>query len=130
MKIKDNKVWDTVRERWLVLTPEEWVRQHIIEHLTRDLLIEPHRIAREVPTGDGKRADITVYDRQGKAILIIECKAQRVPITTQVFEQVAQYNIAMGVVEYLAVTNGRQLYCCRFDPESRSYKFIEKIPKL
>lgn len=130
MKIQQGKVWDAVRGRWLVLTPEEWVRQHIIEQLTQKHKIEPHRIAREVLLDKGQRADIVVYDRTAQPRLIIECKAQSVPITPEVFEQVARYNMAMGRVPYLAVTNGREFHCCQYDPQTNSYKFIDTIPEL
>lgn len=130
MKVSNGKVWDEVRGRWLVLTPEEWVRQHTIEYLTSKLGVEPHRIGREVLLTKGQRADIVVYDRSAKPTLIIECKAQSVAITRDVFEQVARYNIALGVVPYLAVTNGTQTYCCQFDYDTQSYKFIETLPTL
>lgn len=130
MKVSNGKVWEAVRGRWLVLTPEEWVRQHTIEYLTSKLGVEPHRIGREVLLTKGQRADIVVYDRAAKPTLIIECKAQSVSITHDVFEQVARYNIAMGIVPYLAVTNGTEFHCCQFDYDTQSYKFIETLPTL
>lgn len=130
MKTQDGKVWDDVRGRWLVLTPEEWVRQHTIEQLTLRHGIEPHRIGREVLLAKGQRADLVVYNRAAQPVLIIECKAQSVPITQDVFEQVARYNMAMGRVAYLAVTNGIEFHCCQFDHTAGSYKFIDTLPSL
>lgn len=131
MRIHNGKVWDAVRGRWLVLTPEEWVRQHTIAMLTDTLSVEPHRIGREVALPDGRRADLVVFDRAGSVRLIVECKAQSVAITREVFEQIAQYNMALGGgVPYLAVTNGVQLYCCQYDELTQSYKFIENLPQL
>lgn len=130
MKIRDGKVWDIVREKWLVMTPEEWVRQHTIEWLTNTLGIEAHRIGREVSLRTGQRADLVVYDRTASAVMIIECKAQNITITQEVFEQIANYNITLGKVEYLVVTNGKQTYCCQFDHDTNSYKFINQLPQL
>lgn len=126
------EVWDTLRRKWLVLTPEEWVRQHFIRFLTGTHAIDPFRIVQEQQltiNGFSLRADIVVYDRQGQPQLAVECKAAGVTITQDVFNQVAHYNIQLGV-PYLVVTNGLQHYCCEIDHEARNYRFINEIPQL
>lgn len=126
------EVWDTLRRKWLVLTPEEWVRQHFIRFLTGTYGIDPFRIVQEQQLridGFSLRADIVVYSRQAAPQLIVECKAAGVAITQEVFNQVAHYNIQLGV-PYLVVTNGLQHYCCEIDHEARSYRFIHEIPQL
>lgn len=130
MKIRDGKIWDAVRGRWLVLTPEEWVRQSIIKHLTQNHKVEPHRIGREVLLSRGQRADLVIYDRMGQPLMIIECKAESVALTQEVVDQVARYNTAMGIVPYLAITNGRELFCCQFDSQNNEYTFISEIPEF
>lgn len=126
------EVWDMLRRKWLVLTPEEWVRQHFIRFLTGTHGIDPFRIVQEQQLcidGFSLRADIVVYSRQADPQLIVECKAAGVAITQEVFNQVAHYNIQLGV-PYLVVTNGLQHYCCEIDHIARSYRFIHEIPQL
>lgn len=126
------EVWDALRRKWLVLTPEEWVRQHFIRFLTGTYGIDPYRIVQEQPLridGFALRADIVVYSRQAEPQLIVECKAAGVEITQEVFNQVAHYNIQLGV-PYLVVTNGLRHYCCEIDRTARNYRFIREIPQL
>lgn len=126
------EVWDMLRRKWLVLTPEEWVRQHFIRFLTGTHGIDPFRIVQEQQLcidGFSLRADIVVYSRQAEPQLIVECKAAGVAVTQEVFNQVAHYNIQLGV-PYLVVTNGLQHYCCEIDHIARSYQFIHEIPQL
>lgn len=126
------EVWDILRRKWLVLTPEEWVRQHFIRFLTGTQGVDPFRIVQEQQLtihGFSLRADIVVYSRQTEPQLVVECKAAGVAITQEVFNQVAHYNIQLGV-PYLVVTNGLQHYCCEIDHEARNYRFINKIPQL
>lgn len=126
------EVWDALRRKWLVLTPEEWVRQHFIRFLTGTHGIDPYRIVQEQQLhidGFALRADIVVYSRQAQPQLVVECKAASVAITQEVFDQVAHYNIRLGV-PYLVVTNGLQHYCCEIDRAARNFRFINEIPQL
>ncbi|CDN31653.1 hypothetical protein BN938_1566 [Mucinivorans hirudinis] len=100
------KVFDKVRGRHLVLTPEEGVRQWFVDYLSRQLGVDEYRIGREVTVDAHNRADIVVYDRAGRAQLIVECKAPTVAIGREVVEQLARYNNLLGGVEYLVATNG------------------------
>lgn len=126
------EVWDGLRRKWLVLTPEEWVRQHFIRYLTGTCGIDPYRIVQEQSLridGFAFRADIVVYSRRAEPQLVVECKAAGVEITQEVFDQVAHYNIRLGV-PYLVVTNGLRHYCCEIDRAARSWRFIDEIPQL
>lgn len=129
LRIHEDKVWDAVRGAWLVLTPEEWVRQHWLAYLVSEKGVEPHRIAREVsiPGASRQRADIVVYDRAARAVLVVECKAATIRITQEVFDQVARYNMELRA-SLLVVSNGLQHYCCEIDHTTKSYKFIPEIP--
>ena len=126
------QIWDNIRKKWLVLTPEEWVRQHFIRLLTTGYGIDPYRIVQEQTLridGFPYRADIVVYSRQAEPQMIVECKASTVELTQEVFNQVACYNIALGV-PYLVITNGMKHYCCEIDRTTRTYRFIPEIPTL
>ena len=79
--------------------------------------------------GQSLRADIVVYSQQARPQLVVECKAAGVEITQEVFNQVARYNIQLGV-PYLVVTNGLRHYCCEIDRTARTYRFINEIPQL
>jgi len=111
-KIKDGKngelIFDPYRKQWLVLTPEEWVRQNFLLYLIK-VLEYPAKligIEREILLGDlRKRFDIAVYDRNGLPWMLIECKAMDIPLTDSVFSQVLRYNQTLQA-SYLIITNG------------------------
>ncbi len=123
-------LFDVIRKKTVVLTPEEWVRQHFVQYLinqknypkTLIKLEGGHRLH-----GMPKRSDIVVYNRSGQKILLIECKAPSVTIDQKTFDQVARYNMVHKVA-LLAVTNGLQHYYCSIDFENQSYKFIKELP--
>ena len=107
------EIFDTIRRKWLVLTPEEWVRQHMVRHLVEDLGYPAGRTGVETGfewKGVPYRADIIVHDRTGKAVIAAECKAPDIRINQHVFDQIGQYNQAIGAC-YLVVTNGLQHFC-------------------
>ncbi|MFM7310032.1 MAG: type I restriction enzyme HsdR N-terminal domain-containing protein [Flavobacteriales bacterium] len=123
-------VWDLWRKKWVVLTPEEWVRQHVAHHFVSQLGYPSGRIALEISLkvhAMTKRADMVVYSAQGKPILVVECKAPNVAITQSVMDQVARYNLALGV-SILVVTNGQTTHCCRVNHHESSVEFISAIP--
>lgn len=123
-------IFDAIRKKWLVLTPEEWVRQHMIEYLIQEKKYPKSLIQLEgglkVNTLQ-KRSDILIYDSYGKPLLLVECKADTVKITQGVFEQIAAYNTQLQV-RYLVVSNGLHHYCCEMDYTSKSYRFLAEIP--
>jgi len=124
------QIFDPIRKKYLVLQPEELVRQLWVQYLIHDLNCPAHLIAIEqkiVVNGLTRRYDIVVYNRSMEASILIECKAPQVGIRQSVFDQIAQYNMVMKV-PYLVVSNGRQTYACSVDWEKEDYKFITTIP--
>jgi hypothetical protein len=125
-----SEIFDAIRKKYVALTPEEWVRQHIVRYLTEELAYPPSLISIERSlryNGMLRRTDVVIYTSAGNPVLLIECKAPGIKITEEVFGQIARYNMTLRV-PYLAVTNGMQHYCCRISPEERTYQFMEKIP--
>jgi type I site-specific restriction endonuclease len=124
------RIFDEVRKKYVALTPEEWVRQHFIMYLIKEKQVPASLIILEkkiIMNSMSRRPDILIHDRQGKAIMIVECKAPEVKISQDTFDQVARYNSVIRV-PYLVVTNGLQHYCCRMDYDNSSYDFLEDIP--
>jgi len=123
-------VFDVIRKKYVALTPEEWVRQHIIHYLTGHLNYSPGLIAVETLVkinGLNQRADIVVYDRKGKPVMIVECKAPDVKIDNAVFEQAARYNLKLGV-RFLLISNGIKHYCAMLNKEEGNYTMLKAIP--
>lgn len=123
------QIWDAVRGMWLVLTPEEWVRQHLISYLVSHCGVEPHAVVCEYPVtlnGQAQRADVVVVDRQGQPFLLAECKATDIRIGQQVLDQAARYNSVLGA-PYLVLTNGLTHYCFRHTEQG--YQAIESLPQ-
>jgi hypothetical protein len=109
-------IWDSLRRKWLLLTPEEWVRQHTIAWLVADKHIPNLRISQEYPVninGQHQRADIVVMDEMAKPYILVECKAVDVDIDNAVVMQAARYNSVVKA-RYMVLTNGRKLYCFEF----------------
>lgn len=119
-----------VRRKDLVLTPEEWVRQHVL-HFLLENGIPKGLIASEVSlkyNDRSKRADIVVYGRDQKPRFIVECKASDVPLSEAIFRQIASYNYTLQV-EYLMMTNGIQHIYAHIDPTSGNLTFLENFPE-
>lgn len=131
-KEKDGKtfIFDRLRKRYVTLTPEEWVRQNVIEFLVNDKSFPATRIGNEISlrqNGMIRRCDSVVYDAFGQPLLIAEYKAPSVEISQATFDQVARY-VWQLKVEYLLVSNGLQHYCCRLDYESMTMSYLRDIP--
>ena len=123
-------IFDAFRKKYVVLTPEEWVRQNFLNYLTMEKKFPASLIALEAALKYNqlqKRADILVYDKQGKPFLMVECKAPEVKITQDTFDQVARYNMIFKV-KYLVVTNGLNHFCCQMDYTDNSYVYLKEIP--
>ncbi|MGV0833911.1 type I restriction enzyme HsdR N-terminal domain-containing protein [Empedobacter brevis] len=119
-----------IRKKWLVYTPEEWVRQHVLNYLINDLGYSFSAIALEVPvdiTGMRKRADIVVF-RQETPWIMVECKAPHIKISQATFDQIARYNIVLGS-QLLMVTNGLNHFYCKMDFEEKRYDFLKELPR-
>jgi len=124
------EIYDTIRKKFVRLTPEEWVRQHLLNFFIHHLDFPPSLIQVEGSlkyNSLSKRSDIVVYGRQGRALLAVECKAPSIKITDDVFQQLAMYNFSLKV-PYLVVTNGMEHYCCVLDPAGRQFSYIPEIP--
>lgn len=133
-KINDNDgqltLFDEIRKKHLIITPEEWVRQHFVQYLINQKKYPKTLIKLEGGLrlhGMAKRTDIVVFDKTGDKILMIECKAPAVNIDQKVFDQIARYNITHKI-RLLAVSNGLKHYYCRIDFEKQAYKFIPELP--
>lgn len=131
-KVADGKrqIFDLLRNKFVALTPEEWVRQNFINFLINHKGYSPILMANEVQltlNGMSRRCDTVLYDQSLRPRMIIEYKAPHISITQKVFDQICRYNIVMKV-EYLIVSNGLQHYCCRVDYENNSYTFLQDIP--
>ncbi len=129
---QDNKpmIHDCVRERWLVLQPEEMVRQLVVHYLIACKGYSRHRISLErgiMVNGLYKRFDLLVYDSQVQPFMLIECKSPQVSLTEATFRQIAAYNQVFQV-PYLFVTNGRDSYCCQMNYSEALFTFVAEIP--
>ncbi|MDR2775141.1 MAG: type I restriction enzyme HsdR N-terminal domain-containing protein [Tannerella sp.] len=129
---KDGKryIYDPLRRKNVVLTPEEWVRQHFVNYLITSKSYPPERIANEVAVyvnGIYKRCDTIVYDNYMEPLLIVEYKAPEIVITENIFAQISRYNSALKV-PCLIVSNGLAHYCCRMDYANMKSSFQKEIP--
>lgn len=123
-------IFDELRKKHLVLTPEEWVRQHWIQHLIKEKNYPKSLISIEgglqVNTMN-RRSDLIVYDHSGAKMLLAEFKSPRVTITQKVFEQIAQYN-TVHKIPLLLVSNGIQHFYCEINFQKSSFNFLPDLP--
>ncbi|AJR04143.1 type I restriction enzyme HsdR N-terminal domain-containing protein [Siansivirga zeaxanthinifaciens] len=131
-KNSENKVsiFDCIRKKFVILQPEEWVRQHCVLFLINEkgypkslINIEKELIVNDLK----KRYDIVVFNPNGSIHLIVECKAPSVIINQSTFDQIAQYNRVL-MADYLMVTNGLNHYYCKMNFEKECYDFLREIP--
>lgn len=123
-------VWDAIRGKWLVLLPEELVRQLLVHYLMTELGVKKNRIAIEKGLSVNslkKRCDILIYDQAMNPWLLVECKAPKVPLKQTVFRQIAMYNMPLQV-PYLLVCNGPEAYCCAIDFSNKDFTFLSEVP--
>lgn len=123
-------VWDEWRNKKLLVTPEEWVRQHVLHYLVYHLDYPKSLIASEQGIQIGalsRRCDAVVYGTTGKPLMIIECKAPDVAITEETFYQIAQYNFKLRV-NFLVLTNGLIHVIARVNPTNQTIDYLEKFP--
>ncbi len=123
-------ILDPLRKKYVRLTPEEWVRQNFISYLINAGNYPPGLIGVEVLfklNSLKRRVDILVHNRQGKPVMIVECKAPEVKIDDKVFEQIVTYNMGFRL-PYIVVTNGMLHYACRVYPDEKRYEFMNFIP--
>ena len=123
-------IFDSIRKKYVSLTPEEWVRQNIIAWLIHEKNYPAGLIAieKEIRVNKlKKRFDIVVFGKDSLPALLIECKAPSVKITQETFDQAARYNLALKVSR-LAVTNGLEHYCCHIDLLKGTFSFLDEFP--
>ncbi|MCK0159677.1 type I restriction enzyme HsdR N-terminal domain-containing protein [Allomuricauda sp. F6463D] len=123
-------IFDGIRKKFVVLQPEEWVRQHVLRYLvsTKNYPKSLINVEKQLTVNKlKKRYDVVVFNPDGTIYLLIECKAPEVGITQSVFDQIARYNYQLKA-EYLMVTNGLEHYHCEMDFKNEKYRFLEDIP--
>lgn len=131
-KINENKrlIFDIIRKKFVMLTPEEWVRQHTVHYLIQEKGYPQSYISVEktlLINGLKKRYDIIVHRPDGGFFLLVECKEPAVAINQAVFDQIARYNMVLKS-DFLMVTNGINHYYCKIDSEKKRYLFLRDIP--
>lgn len=125
------EIHDRWREKWIALTPEEWVRQHFVAMLVEQRGYISGRIANEITinlNGMARRCDTVVYDASAQPLMIIEYKAPDVKITRRVLDQIARYCMVVRA-PYLAVSNGMVHFCWHADSASGQWTFLTEIPR-
>lgn len=125
-------IFDVIRKKFIILTPEEWVRQHVVQFLILEkrypksyINVEKLLIVNDLT----KRYDVVVFNSDGSLFLLVECKAPEIKITQATFDQISRYNLTLKA-KYLMVTNGIDHYYCEMDFENQNYRFLEQLPQL
>ena len=134
IKLKKDKnktfVFDPIRKKYIILTPEEWVRQNFIQFLIVEKKYPTSLMAVEMGIdllNTKKRCDIVLYNTKGLPHMIVECKAPSTKISQDTFDQIARYNMSLKT-DLLIVTNGIQHYICMMDHQNQRYHFLKDIP--
>lgn len=123
-------ILDSLRKRWVTLTPEEWVRQNFVHYLIQEKEFPASLMNNEISitqNGIKRRCDTLVADMQGNALVIVEYKAPTIAISQKTFDQIVRYNMVLHA-NYLIVSNGLNHYCCKIDYDNNSYSFLKEIP--
>ena len=123
-------VFDSLRRKYVTLTPEEWVRQHFVNYLIQYKGYPKGLMGNEVMiqlNNTKKRCDTVLFRRDLTARMIVEYKAPHIEITQAVFNQITRYNMVLKV-DYLIVSNGLQHYCCKIDYDNMKCTFLRDIP--
>ncbi|TDT45004.1 type I restriction and modification enzyme subunit R-like protein [Maribacter spongiicola] len=123
-------IFDEIRKKFVVLTPEEWVRQHVVQFLIQEKNYPLNHINVEKQitlNGLKKRYDVVVFKTNGELHILVECKAPEITISQMTFDQIAQYNFKLNAT-YLMVTNGLSHYYCQTDFVAEKYEFMQEIP--
>jgi type I site-specific restriction endonuclease len=125
-------IFDENRRRWVVLTPEEWVRQHFIRYLKEEKKFPRPMMAVEkkvIINGLSQRFDLLVYDRKGNPLMIGEFKSPDVPVGQMTFDQASRYNSVLKA-PYLLVSNGMTHFAGKYDFEAGSFSYLNEIPSF
>nr|WP_299385397.1 type I restriction enzyme HsdR N-terminal domain-containing protein [Allomuricauda sp.] len=127
---KGLQIFDIIRKKFVLLQPEEWVRQHVVHYLIQTkkfpkslVNVEKQLVVNQMK----KRYDVVVFRPNGSIHVLVECKAPHIVIDQHTFDQIARYNLQLNA-DYLMVTNGLQHYYCKLDIACEKYKFLKEIP--
>lgn len=123
-------IFDSLRKKYVRLTPEEWVRQNFAQFLIAEKNYSVSLITVEAAVkvnGNPQRADLVVFDRSGNPALVAEFKAPKIKISQQTFDQIVRYNMQLKV-KFLIVSNGLDHFCCQINYADNSYSFLPEIP--
>ena len=123
-------IFDSLRKKYVRLTPEEWVRQNFVQFLIAERNYSVSLITVEAAVkvnGNPQRADLVVFDRSGNPALVAEFKAPEIKISQQTFDQIVRYNMQLKV-KFLIVSNGLDHFCCQINYADSSYAFLPEIP--
>lgn len=124
------KIFDSLRRKFVALTPEEWVRQNFVAFLINDKRFPAGLMNNEISltqNGISRRCDTLIADRHGNPFMIVEYKAPSIQVSQKVFDQIVRYNMVLRA-KYLVVSNGLSHYCCKIDYATNSYSFLPDIP--
>lgn len=124
------EIWDQWRQKYILLTPEEWVRQHFCSYMVEQLGVPASRMALEVRLKLyklNKRADAILYDNEGAPLVLVECKAYDQKLSQDTFDQAARYNITLKA-PILVITNGMEHYACKINFNDKSMEFLKELP--
>ncbi len=127
---KGEQIFDICRKKWVALTPEEWVRQHLLHYFTTELNYPAGLVAIELSiriNGLNRRCDMVVFNRRGTPVMIAECKAPEVKLEQKTFDQVARYNLGFQV-PYLLISNGMKHFCALLNQSEGDYRFLDSFP--
>jgi hypothetical protein len=132
IKSKENKqfIFDNIRKKYVVLTPEEWVRQNIVHFLINHKNYPSSLVAVEkqlTVNNLKKRFDILIFDNKGNPDIIIECKSYNIKVSQDTFDQLARYNLKINA-NLLMITNGLNHYFCKIDHRNEKYIFLNELP--
>ena len=125
-----NVIFDALRQKYVALTPEEWVRQHVLHYFIYVKNYPKSYISIEKTVkinGQNKRYDLVLHNSTGSIHILVECKEPNVKITQETFDQIARYNGILNA-DYLMVTNGLNHYYCKLDYKNEVYHFLNDIP--
>ncbi len=123
-------IFDIIRKKFIQLTPEEWVRQHVVHDLIyhKNYPEQLINVEKVIKINDLiKRYDIVVFKPNGTILLLVECKAPQIKIGQTTFDQIARYNLLLQA-DLLYITNGLNHYYCQMDFELEQYHFLPELP--
>lgn len=132
-KNSENKVaiFDEIRKKFIILTPEEWVRQHVVKYILEEKSYpKSHVNVEKIVKVNGltKRYDVVIFNPNGSIFLLVECKAPSITISQNTFDQIARYNMSLNAI-HMMVTNGLNHYFCQMDYEQEKYFFLPDLPE-